>query len=33
MQELHGSNTGKSGNWRLGIPSYSITDLLGQVPK
>lgn len=33
MQELHGSTTGKSGNWRLRTPSYSITDQLGQVPK
>lgn len=33
MQELHNSNAGKSGNWRFGIPSYSVTDQLGQVPK
>lgn len=33
MEELHSSNTGKSGNWRFGIPSYPIADQVGQVPK
>lgn len=33
MEELHSSNTGKSGNWRFGISLYPIADQVGQVPK